>query len=276
MQALRFNSLEVRLAETEAEVDAAQALRYRVFYDEMGAKPTPNRKKLMRDVDPYDGICDHLLVIDLEHGTKADPEVVGTYRLLRGAVAEASAGFYSEAEFDLAGLLAHPGEIMELGRSCINAEYRRRGAMQLLWRGIADYIFEHKVEIMFGCGSIHGTNVEEAKRALAFLHHFHRAPKGLRPHALAGRYVEMNTMKKKHIDAKLAESELPPLLKGYLRLGAYVGDGAVIDHQFNTIDVCVVVETEKVTDKYIRHFAKDKIAENKIAGFSAMAEAMQR
>ena len=176
----------------------------------------------------------------------------------------------------LAGLLAHPGEIMELGRSCINAEYRRRGAMQLLWRGIADYIFEHKVEIMFGCGSIHGTNVEEAKRALAFLHHFHRAPKGLRPHALAGRYVEMNTMKKKHIDAKLAESELPPLLKGYLRLGAYVGDVAVIDHQFNTIDVCVVVETEKVTDKYIRHFAKDKIAENKIAGFSAMAEAMQR
>jgi putative hemolysin len=276
MQAMRFNSLEVRLAENEADVDAAQALRYRVFYDEMGAKPTPNRKKLMRDVDPYDDICDHLLVIDLERGTPTNPEVVGTYRLLRGAVADATAGFYSEGEFDLAGLLAHPGEIMELGRSCINAEYRRRGAMQLLWRGIADYIFEHKVEVMFGCGSIHGTDVNEAKRALAFLHHFHRAPKGLRPQALAGRYVEMNTMKKKHIDAKLAESELPPLLKGYLRLGAYVGDGAVIDHQFNTIDVCVVVETEKVTGKYIRHFAKDKLTENKIAGFPAMAEAIQR
>ena len=276
MQTLRFNSLEVRLAETASEVDAAQALRYRIFYDEMGAKPTPNREKLMRDVDPYDDICDHLLVIDLERGTAAAPEVVGTYRLLRGTVAEATAGFYSEGEFDLAGLLHHPGEIMELGRSCINAEYRRRGAMQLLWRGIADYIFEHKVEVMFGCGSIHGTDTDEAKRALAFLHHYHRAPKGLRPRALDSRYVEMNTMKKKHIDAKLAEQELPPLLKGYLRLGGYVGDGAVIDYQFNTIDVCVVVETEKVTGKYIRHFAKDKLTDGKVAGFPAMAQAVQR
>lgn len=168
MQTLRFKSLEVRLAETEADADAAQALRYRIFYDEIGAKPTPSRKKLKRDVDPYDDICDHLLVIDLERGSAARPEVVGTYRLLRGAVAEASAGFYSEGEFDLAGLLRHSGEIMELGRSCISADYRRRGAMQLLWRGIADYIFEHKVEVMFGCGSIHGTDVNEAKRALAY------------------------------------------------------------------------------------------------------------
>ena len=276
MEPLRFNNLEVRLADTEAEIDAAQALRYRVFYEEMGAKPTPNRKKLARDVDPYDDICDHLLVIDLEHGTPAAPEVVGTYRLLRSTVAEASAGYYTEGEFDLAGLLNHPGEIMELGRSCINAEYRRRGAMQLLWRGIADYIFEHKVEVMFGCGSLHGTDVEEAKRVLAYLHHYHRAPKELRPKALKSRYVDMNTMKRKHIDTKLAQNELPPLLKGYLRLGGYVGDGAVIDHQFNTIDVCVVVETEKVTGKYIRHFAKDKVADKKIAQFPALAEAAAR
>ena len=107
MEPLRFNNLEVRLADTEAEIDAAQALRYRVFYEEMGAKPTPNRKKLARDVDPYDDICDHLLVVDLEQGTPAEPEVVGTYRLLRSTVAEASAGYYSEGEFDLAGLLSH-------------------------------------------------------------------------------------------------------------------------------------------------------------------------
>ncbi len=258
MEPLRFNTLEVRLAEPEAEIDAAQALRYRIFYDEMGANPTPNRKKLARDVDPYDEICDHLLVIDTARGTPAAPEVVGTYRLLRGAVAEASAGFYSEDEFDLAGLLHHSGEIMELGRSCINAEYRRRGAMQLLWRGIADYIFSHDIAVMFGCGSIHGTDVNEARRVLAYLHHYHLAPKGLRPRALESRYVEMNTMKKKHFDAKQAEAELPPLLKGYLRLGGYVGAGAVIDHQFNTIDVCVVVETEKVTGKYIRHFTREQ------------------
>lgn len=271
MEPLRFNNLEVRLAETVADVDAAQALRYRIFYDEMGANPTPNRRKLARDIDPYDDICDHLLVLDLDRGSVREPEVVGTYRLLRGTVAEASAGYYSESEFDLAGLLEHPGEIMELGRSCINAEYRRRGAMQLLWRGIADYIFEHDIEVMFGCGSIHGTDVDEARRVLAYLHHYHMAPKTLRPKALASRYVAMDTMKKKHIDTKLAQSEMPPLLKGYLRLGGYVGDGAVIDHQFNTIDVCVVVETEKVTGKYIRHFTKDKVEV-----FPALAEAAGR
>lgn len=272
MEPLRFNNLEVRLARREAEIDAAQALRYNIFYEEMGAKPTPMRQRLARDVDPYDEICDHLLVIDLEQGSAEAPCVVGTYRLLRSSVAENSAGYYSEDEFDLGKLLDHPGEIMELGRSCINAAYRRRGAMQLLWRGIADYIFSHDVQVMFGCGSIHGTDVEEAKRVLAYLHHYHLAPKNLRPRALESRYVPMKTMKKRAVDPKLAQTELPPLLKGYLRLGGYVGDGAVIDHQFNTIDVCVVVETEKVTGKYIRHFTKDVPA--KVEVFPAMAGAM--
>ena len=259
MEPMRFNSLEVRLAESTVDVDAAQALRYQVFYEEMGAKPTPRCRDLARDMDPYDEICDHLLVVDLEHSRPGAPCAIGTYRLLRGSVAMNSAGFYSEDEFDLSRLLTYPGEVMELGRSCINAEYRRRGAMQLLWRGIADYIFRHDVQVMFGCGSIHGTDPEEAKRVLAYLHHFHRAPKQLRARALDRRYVAMNTMKKKHIDTKLAQAEMPPLLKGYLRLGGFVGDGAVVDHQFNTIDVCVIVETEKVTGKYIRHFAKDKV-----------------
>ena len=259
MKAIRFNSCEVRLAENEADIDAAQALRYQVFYGEMGARPTPSCRQLGRDSDPYDEICDHLLVIDLEHSRPGAPKVVGTYRLLRGSVANASAGFYSEDEFDLSQLLNYPGEIMELGRSCINPEYRRRGAMQLLWRGIAGYIFRHEVQLMFGCGSIHGTNPEEVKRLLAYLHHYHRAPKPLRACALDRRYVPMDTMEKKHIDTKLAEAEMPPLLKGYLRLGGYVGDGAVIDHQFNTIDVCVIVETEKITNRYIHHFAKDNV-----------------
>lgn len=260
MDPLRFNTLEVRLARTEAEIDAAQALRYQVFYREMGARPTPRCRKLARDIDPYDEICDHLLVIDQETSHPGQPDVVGTYRLLRRAVASNSAGFYSEDEFDLANLLTYPGEIMELGRSCINADYRRRGAMQLLWRGIADYIYRHDVQIMFGCGSIHGTDPEEAKRVLAYLHHYHKAPKNLRARALERRYVPMNTIKKKHLDTVQAQAEMPPLLKGYLRLVGYVGDGAVIDHQFNTIDVCVIVETEKVTGRYTRHFAKDKVA----------------
>lgn len=259
MERLRFNNLEVRLAASDADVDAAQALRYRIFYDEMGAKPTPRCRTMARDIDPYDAICDHLLVVDLERGTLNEPCVVGTYRLLLGSVADTSAGFYSESEFDLDALLYYPGEIMELGRSCIDAAYRKRGAMQLLWRGIADYVLRNDVQVMFGCGSIHGTDADEAKRVLAYLHHFHTAPTELRPRALEGRYLPMDTMEKDAIDQEKAQAELPPLLKGYLRLGGYVGDGAVIDDQFNTIDVCIVVKTENVTEKYIRHFTRDNV-----------------
>jgi len=258
LEPARFNNLEVRLARREVDLDAAQALRYRVFFDEMGATPSPECRRAARDMDDFDASCDHLLVVDRERGSDSAPCVVGTYRLLRGCVAAARDGFYSEGEFDLTRLHDYPGEIMELGRSCIDAAYRKRGAMQLLWRGIANYIFHHDVAVMFGCGSIHGTDVNEAKHILSYLHHYHTAPKYLRPQAVDERYVDMNLMPKKAVDPDRAMAEAPPLLKGYLRVGGYVGDGAVIDHEFNTIDVCIVVETENVTGKYIRHFGKDK------------------
>ena len=263
MEPLRFNNLELRLASSAADLDAAQALRYRIFYEEMGAKPSDHCREQSRDVDRYDEFCDHLLAIDLEKGTEAAPYVVGTYRFLRSSVAQKHGGFYSESEFDLCNLKVFPGEIMELGRSCIDAAYRRRGAMQLLWRGIAAYIHIHDVQIMFGCGSIHGTDLNEQARVLSYLHHYHKAPGHLRPRALEEHYIPMKMMKRKEVDIELAQRELPPLLKGYLRLGGYIGDGAVIDHQFNTIDVCVIVETENVTSKYIRHFSRDRREEEK-------------
>lgn len=258
MEPLRFNNLEVRLANTDTDVEAAQKLRYTIFHQEMGAHSDSPAITGGRDTDPFDEFCDHLLVLDLERGTRTDPCVVGTYRLLRGNVAKATAGFYSESEFDLGPLQSFPGEIMELGRSCIDAKYRRRGAMQLLWRGIAEYISLHAVDIMFGCGSLHGTVTQEARRALAYLHHFHTAPDHIQPRALAHRYIPMNNMPLEAIDRARALSELPPLLKGYLRLGGYVGDGAVIDYDFNTIDVCVVVETQNVAKTYVRHFTKGR------------------
>ena len=225
MEPMRFRNLEVRLARNEADVIAAQMLRYKIFYDEMGAQPSDQCIALGRDFDAYDAHCDHLLVVDLERGTEELPCVVGTYRLLRSSVAERTTGFYTDAEFDLGGLKNFPGEIMELGRSCIDASYRRRGAMQLLWSGIAHYIHLHKVEIMFGCGSIHGTDLDQAKRVMAYLHHYHLAPKNLRPRAQESRFVDMNVMKKERIDTQQAQAEMPPLLKGYLRLGGYVGKG---------------------------------------------------
>jgi len=267
---LQFNTLEVRLAITEQDVDAAQSLRYRIFYEEMGAVPTTKCCALKRDIDTYDAVCDHLIVVDLEKSSEENPCVIGTYRLLRGNIAKATTGFYSENEFDVNRIAYAPEEILELGRSCIDGSYRRRGAMQLLWRGISEYLDTYNIKIMFGCGSIHGTDLDEAKTVLSYLHHYHLAPSSLRPRALSDRYVSMDLMAKTKINEKLAQAELPPLLKGYLRVGGYIGEGAVIDKQFKTIDVCVVVETENLTNKYRTRFSRDR---NKSADVHAVVRA---
>ena len=252
---VRFGSLQVRLAEGEAEIDAAQALRYRVFYEEMGAEPTSDMARRRRDFDKYDAVCDHLLVIDHARGTGADA-VVGTYRLIRREMAAQSGGFYSAAEYDLGAIPGHPGEILELGRSCTDASARNGTVARLMWRGISAYVFHYRIEIMFGCASLHGTDPDALALPLAYLHHFHRAPDALCMRALPERHVEMNRLAKEEIDPVRAQSVLPPLIKGYLRLGGFVGDGAVIDRPFNTTDVSIIVKTDLVTDKYYRHYER--------------------
>jgi putative hemolysin len=247
---LRSNALEVRLAAGPDEVAEAQALRYRIFYEEMGAKADPATAAHRLDADDFDACCDHLLAID-HSGRK--PRVVGTYRLLRGAAARAAKGFYSASEYDLTPLAAHEGEVLELGRSCVDAAFRR-GTMMLMWQGIAAYVVEHDIDIMFGCASLPGTDPSRFAGAIAYLHHFHLAPESLRPRAVAGRYVDMRLLPQHSIDEGKSLAELPPLLKGYIRLGGWVGDGAVIDHQFNTVDVCIVVETERLAARYSRHY----------------------
>ena len=252
-QPLRVGNLEVRLATTAAEIEAAQRLRYEIFYNEMAARPTPEMAACNRDFDQYDYICDHLLVID--HNRGAGPEgVVGTYRLIRRDAAARVGSFYSSSEYDISHLVAYPGEILELGRSCVDVAYRTRGTMQLLWRGIAAFVWEHKIGLMFGCGSLPGTDLTALALPLSYLYFNHLAPETLRPVALADRYADMRLMGPEDIDKRKALNELPPLIKGYLRLGGFVGDGAVIDHQFNTTDVCIVVKTELVTEKYFRHY----------------------
>ena len=252
---VRSGALQVRLAETIADIDAAQALRYRVFYEEMGARPTVEMARVQRDFDRYDGICDHLLVIDHNRGS-GPAGVVGTYRLIRRPMVAHRGGFYSAAEYDLGEIVAYPGEILELGRSCVDAAARNRPTMQLLWRGIAAYVFHHDIALMFGCASLPGNDPDALALPLSYLHHHHLAPAGLRPRALPERYTNMKRLAPEAVDPVSALAELPPLLKGYLRLGGFVGDGAVIDHQFNTTDVCVVVKTDLVTDKYYRHYER--------------------
>ena len=247
--------LEVRLADSPADIDAAQALRYRIFYEKMGARPLPGMESERRDRDQFDQICDHLLVLDHSRGTGLDA-VVGTYRLIRRDAAARLGAFYSAAEYDIGPLIAYPGEILELGRSCVDAGYRARPVMQLLWSGIAAYVFHYEIALMFGCASLPGIDPDALAVPLSYLYHHHLAPPALRARALPERYVEMRRLDAPAIDPMRTLATLPPLIKGYLRLGGFVGDGAVIDEQFNTTDVCIVVKTDLVTEKYSRHYER--------------------
>jgi L-ornithine Nalpha-acyltransferase len=245
-------ALEARLAEDAADLDAAQALRYRVFYEEMGATPSPAIARARRDFDRFDDICDHLLVVD--HA--AEDKVIGTYRLLRRSIARRHGGFYSAAEFDLARLDAHPGELLELGRSCVDAAARNRPTIELLWRAIAAYVFAHRVPLMFGCASLPGADPQALAAPLSYLHTYYLAPPALRVSAVPARFIDMRRLAPGEFDAARTLAGLPPLLKAYLRLGGFVGDGAVIDREFNTTDVCVLVHTDLISEKYYRHYGR--------------------
>jgi putative hemolysin len=262
--ALRSGTLEVRLARSAEEVAAAQALRYRVFVDELGATPSAAARESRRDVDRFDAFCDHLLVLDHAKGD-GPGAIVGTYRLLRRSVAERHEGFYTATEFDIAKALSLPGELLELGRSCVDAQHRTRPTMQLLWKGIAAYVFAHDVKLMFGCASLPGTDPAAHAAALSYLHHNHLAPEAIRTRALPHLRVDMDMLPEgagahddalKAFDARTVIAALPPLIKGYLRLGGFVGDGAVVDREFNTTDVCILVVTDSVTDKYFKHYSR--------------------
>ncbi len=258
-------TLEVRLALTAKEVDAAQALRYRVFYEEMGARPTPSMSARLRDFDQLDDYCDHLLVLD--HARKGSSPIIGTYRLIRRTAAEKYGRFYSSGEYDVSPLIQYPGEILELGRSCIDAEYRTGPVMQILWRGLTAYVFRYDISIMFGCASLPGTDPQALALPLSYLYYHHLAPPGMCPKALPERYVDMrllpreafdpnavfNSMK---MDPRSGGNSLPPLIKGYIRVGGFVGDGAVIDTQFNTTDVCIIVKTDLITSRYRKHYQR--------------------
>ncbi len=250
---LRAGALGLRIATTAAELEAVQALRYRVFYEEMGAEPSAEIAKAKRDFDMFDAVADHLVVVDHAIGSGAEG-VVGTYRMVQREGADAVGRFYSADEYDISSLLRFPGRLLELGRSCVDANYRGRAVMQLLWRGIAAYVFHHEIDLMFGCASLAGTDPDQIAAELTFLFHNHLAPPVLRPVALPGRYVDMRREQPGLLDTRRVLMMLPPLIKGYLRMGAMIGDGAVIDHQFNTTDVAIVVKTDLMADRYIDHY----------------------
>ena len=250
--ALRAGNLEVIVATRPEEIEASQRLRYRVYFEEMGAIPTLEIAQSKRDMDAFDAVCDHLLVI--EHQEDESVKVVGTYRLLRSEGMKKIGRFYSDGEYDISPIRNYPGEIMEVGRSCVDPEFRSRAVMQLLWRGIGAYVNRFNIAMMFGCASFHGTDPKKHAVALSYLYHYHLAPEELRPTALKDRYIEMNVIPKESINVKEAFTSLPALIKGYLRLSGYVGLGAVIDPEYNTTDVGIIVKTDLVTEKYAHRY----------------------
>lgn len=249
----RIGSLEVRLARTVQEIRAAQALRYHVFFEEMNARPSPRARFLRRDADGFDRFCDHLLVIDR---AGASPRIVGTYRLLTQEMAARAGGFYSAGEFTVADLVArHPGRrFLELGRSCVLAPYRGKRTVELLWQGIWAYVGARRIDVLFGCASFAGTDGAALAGPLAFLRDNAAPPAEWSVAAVAGRPLACVAAPEAAGDPRRIIGELPPLLKGYLRLGGYVGSQAVVDHAFGTTDVLVVLPVERINPRYVSHY----------------------
>jgi L-ornithine Nalpha-acyltransferase len=250
----RLGSLEVRLARTKQEIKRAQNLRYDVFFKERETIAGLGNRLFKRDADSFDEFCDHLLVLDHETGDK--PKIVGTYRLLRQEQALKAGGFYSAHEYHIQPLIeAFPTlQFLELGRSCVLPAYRNKRTVELLWQGIWAYVRRHRIDVMFGCASFEGTDPELYAMPLSFLHHFAGVEAPWHVEAVPERLVAMNRIDKALIDPKSALRSLPPLIKGYLRLGARFGEGAVIDTAFNTIDVLVVLPVSHIDARYIGYF----------------------
>ncbi|MHB2267187.1 l-ornithine N(alpha)-acyltransferase [Aliihoeflea sp. PC F10.4] len=252
----RIGTLEVRLAISDAEVEAAQCLRYRVFFAERGVT---GDAALARDADRFDAVCDHLLVLDASLPGPDEARVVGTYRLLPQAKAIASGGFYSNQEFDLGGLASRlPGlNILELGRSCVLPAYRSKRTVELLWQGIWAYTRHRGINLMAGCASFDGIVPARHAEALSFLHHNCRAEGDFSVRAVDDRFHTMDLMPAEAVQARQALAAMPPLIKGYLRLGAMVGEGCVVDEPFGTTDVFVILPVEKISARYIAYYGAD-------------------
>lgn len=232
--------LTLHLAASEADLEAAQRLRYDVFVRELGSDGAMVDHARGLERDRFDPFCDHLLL-------RAGGEVVGVYRLMRQAQAEAAGQFYCDDEYDLEPLRRTGRNLLELGRSCLAPQWRGSSAMYVIWQGLADYVARHEIEILFGVASFHGTDLDALAPALSLLHHSHLSPPDIRVRSRA--YQPMDLLAPEAIDRKAAMLSMPALIKGYLRLGGTIGDGAFVDHAFNTTDVMLVMDTARLNEK---------------------------
>ncbi len=244
-------NLVVRFARDAEDVKSAQRLRYRVFVEELGANSSNIDHDSRLEIDKYDNFVEHLCLIDLER-EKLDPAsaVVGVYRLISENIARDIGGFYSQNEFDIARLLAVKGRKLELGRSCIDIDYRGGAAMAMLWSALGAYVEHNEIEYLFGAASFQGIELHDKKMALSNLYHGYLAPEDLRVRVHDENGQNMNLMQPDGIHTLEAMRNTPSLIKAYLRLGGVIGDGAYMDYDFNTVDVFVLMKTREMVQKY--------------------------
>ncbi|MCB1359031.1 MAG: GNAT family N-acetyltransferase [Maritimibacter sp.] len=244
---------ELRLARDAADIRAGQRLRYAVFVAEMGGDGPMVDHEAQLECDALDERVDHLLLFD-----KAAPgtPAVGAYRLMRPEMLRPGETFYSAGEYDLSALTGSGRRLLELGRSCVHPAYRGGPGLMRLWQGLLAYVERHEIEVMFGVASFHGTDPAPLAPALSLLHHRHLAPPDLRIRAIGDNARPMDLMPEADIDRAAAMRAVPTLIKAYLRLGGFVGEGAWIDRPFNTIDVGIVVDIARVPEKMRAFYAR--------------------
>ncbi|AOZ69335.1 ornithine-acyl-ACP acyltransferase [Rhodobacter xanthinilyticus] len=247
---------ETRLATDPRDLRAAQRLRYEVFVAELGGDGPLVDHENRLEVDEFDAIYDHLILVDRTRDAAALDHVVGVYRLLPGERAAAFGRFYCDGEYDLAPLRASGRKLLELGRSCVHPDHRGGAAMLILWNGLADYVLENGIEILFGVASFHGIDPAPLAQPLSWLHRHHLAPEGLRPRALAAHFQSMDLVPEAELDRRAAMAAMPNLIKAYLRLGGFVGEGAFIDVPFNTTDVMLLMDTSQMSEKHREFYAR--------------------
>lgn len=245
---------ELRLAAGEADIRAAQRLRYEVFVEELGGDGALVDHAARLERDAFDAHYDHLLLFDRARPGDA---AIGVYRLMRDDMVHRVGRYYSESEYDLGVLKASGRRLLELGRSCVHPDYRGGAALMQLWRGLLGYVERHGIEVMFGVASFHGSDPAPLAQPLSLLHHRHLAPPALRVRALPEHFQRMDLVPEAEIDRVAAMRAVPALIKAYLRLGGFVGEGAFIDAPFNTTDVCVVVDIARVPDSVRAIYARE-------------------
>ncbi|QDY68951.1 GNAT family N-acetyltransferase [Qingshengfaniella alkalisoli] len=256
----RTPEFEVRLATDTREVEASQRLRYDVFVEELGGSGEMVDHEARLERDKFDPHFDHILIFDRARDNDDNEQVVGVYRVLRGDKAKEIGGFYSAGEYDLSVLETSGRNLLELGRSCLHKDYRGGFAMYHLWTGLAKYTLEHDIEVLFGVASFHGTDPEKLAGPLSLLRHRHLAPPELRVRAQPRHYQPMDLLAENDIDRASAMLQTPALIKAYLRLGGFIGDGAFIDHEFNTTDVCLILDTARMNERQRAIYTRDLAA----------------